>query len=210
MGCCLSSAKPDEDLELDKDLMALEEANGGTGDPPENFVDNGKFGFANLMDGVRSGFSKVKNFDRIKSGADKFFDKDRTYNQRMPLVVALLLCITLTLLLVYGGAQAGHRFSAWKNEEARVQREAAALARSNQQAAEQRLQDSGSSVVDPKYLRDLEIPDSDDDMYDSEKSSSAALPHGFFGVPSSSDESSDSKDSDDEMSSSDDNLLSMD
>eukprot|EP01083_Nonionella_stella_P169036 572238_1 len=111
MGCCLSSAKPDEDLELDKDLMALEEANGGTGDPPENFVDNGKFGFANLMDGVRSGFSKVKNFDRIKSGADKFFDKDRTYNQRMPLVVALLLCIMLTLALVYGGVRAGHWLS---------------------------------------------------------------------------------------------------
>eukprot|EP01083_Nonionella_stella_P311471 1110799_1 len=101
MGCCLSSAKPDEDLELDKDLMALEEANGGTGDPSENFVDNVKFGFANLMDDVRSGFSKVKNFDRIKSGADKFFDKDRTYNQRMPLVVALLLCIIVTLAVLY-------------------------------------------------------------------------------------------------------------
>eukprot|EP01083_Nonionella_stella_P169037 572240_1 len=115
MGCCLSSAKPDEDLELDKDLMALEEANGGTGDPPENFVDNGKFGFANLMDGVRSGFSKVKNFDRIKSGADKFFDKDRTYNQRMPLVVALLLCIIVTLTVLYGSVMAAHLVSNWQN-----------------------------------------------------------------------------------------------
>eukprot|EP01083_Nonionella_stella_P169034 572236_1 len=117
MGCCLSSAKPDEDLELDKDLMALEEANGGTGDPPENFVDNGKFGFANLMDGVRSGFSKVKNFDRIKSGADKFFDKDRTYNQRMPLVVALLLCIIVTLAVLYGSAYAVHGLSGSQSQQ---------------------------------------------------------------------------------------------
>eukprot|EP01083_Nonionella_stella_P036464 99489_1 len=117
MGCCLSSAKPDEDLELDKDLMALEEANGGTGDPPENFVDNVKFGFANLMDGVRSGFSKVKNFDRIKSGADKFFDKDRTYNQRMPLVVALLLCIIVTLAVLYGSAYAVHGISGSQSQQ---------------------------------------------------------------------------------------------
>eukprot|EP01083_Nonionella_stella_P200676 734710_1 len=117
MGCCLSSAKPDEDLELDKDLMALEEANGGTGDPPENFVDNVKFGFANLMDDVRSGFSKVKNFDRIKSGADKFFDKDRTYNQRMPLVVALLLCIIVTLAVLYGSAYAVHGLSGSQSQQ---------------------------------------------------------------------------------------------